>query len=73
MTTLEIVTLAAKIQVGTRIQAGKSVLRVLKIGKTAFECVNEYAEAKGYETGKALIFFEHLTNPHYNREYKILN
>lgn len=73
MTTLEIITLAAKIQIGTRVQAGKSILRVVSITKNGFECVNEYAEAKGYTTGNAIIFFEYLINPHYNKNYQIID
>ena len=73
MTTLEIITLAAKIQIGTRVQAGKSILRVVTINKHGFECINEYAESKGYTTGNAIIPFEYLLNPHYNKNYKIID
>lgn len=72
MTTLEIIALVAKIQIGSRIQAGKSVLRVSSIEKDRFECVNEYAESKGYNS-KCHISFKNFDNHHYNKEYKILN
>jgi hypothetical protein len=71
MTTLEIIALVAKIQVGTRIQAGKSIVRVVSIEKDRFECVNEYAESKGYQSN-CHVSFERFDNHHYNKEFKIL-
>ena len=73
MTTLEIIALVAKIQVGTRIQAGKSVVRVTAIEKNRFVCVNEYAESKGYSSSECFIAFENFDNPHYNKNYSIIN
>ena len=72
MTTLQIISLVAQIQVGTRIQAGKSILKVVSIKNNRFDCVNEYAESKGYDS-KCFIPFENFDNQHYNKNYKILN
>jgi hypothetical protein len=72
MTTLQIISLVAQIQIGTRIQAGKSILRVVSIKNNRFDCVNEYAESKGYDS-QCFISFENFDNHHYNKNYKILN
>jgi len=72
MTTLEIIKLVAKIQVGTRLQAGNSIIVITEVTDKMFKGQNEYAKAKGF-ISETVIPFEYFANPHYNKNYKVLN
>jgi hypothetical protein len=73
MTTLEIISLVARIKIGTRVQAGNSIIRITDIKKDCFVGINEYAEKKGYTQEKCFISFSNFNNHHYNKNYKIID
>ena len=71
MTTLEQIKFAAQIQVGTRIRGGKQIMVVTEITGKRIKGYNEYAKSKGYES-EMVLFYETITNPHYNKDFEIL-
>jgi hypothetical protein len=72
MTTLQQITFAAKVQIGSKIKGyGGQTLIVTSIEKDRFEGVSEYAQKKGY-TSKLSLSFETLANPHYNKTLEII-
>ena len=74
MTTLEIVKLAASIQVGTNLQGyGNQVLVVEEINKNGFKGYSKYAFDKYGKKSTTYLSYETLMNPHYNKDIKVLN
>ena len=73
MTTLEAIKLAAKIQIGSRIQGGKQVMIVTEITSKCIKGYSEYAFLKYNTKSEMCLSYENFLNPHYSNNYQILD
>jgi len=73
LTPLEIVKLAASIVIGSRVSgyAGQ-VLVVTEVTKHGFKGYSEYRFETYGKKGEVYLSYETLTNPHYNKNLKVL-